>query len=84
MYVIVYNVLKVNIVYTLAVIAMYSITLHYITISLFHTPFTPKVVSGASTKLCTTVSISQCEQMSVQLPFFIYYCMLVYMSVYWE
>ena len=45
------------------------ITLHYITLSLFHTPFTPKVTSGASTKLCTTVSICQCKQMSFQLPF---------------
>ena len=36
------------------------ITLHYITLSLFHTPFTPKVTSGASTKLC----IFQCKQMS--------------------
>ena len=41
----------------------------YITLSLFHTPFTPKVTSGASTKLCTTVSICQCKQMSFQLPF---------------
>ena len=45
------------------------ITLHYITLSLFHTPFTPKVTSGASTKLCTTVRICQCKQMSFQLPF---------------
>ena len=43
--------------------------LHYITLSLFHTPFTPKVTSGASTKLCTTVSICQCKQMSFQMPF---------------
>ena len=41
------------------------ITLHYITLSFFHTPFTPKVTSGASTKLC----ICQCKQMSFQLPF---------------
>ena len=41
------------------------ITLHYITLSLFHTPFTPKVTSGASTKLC----ICQCKQMSFQKPF---------------
>ena len=40
-------------------------SLHYITLSLFHTPFTPKVTSGASTKLC----ICQCKQMSFQLPF---------------
>ena len=39
--------------------------LHYITLSLFHMPFTPKVTSGASTKLC----ICQCKQMSFQLPF---------------
>ena len=40
---------------------------HYITLSLslFHTPFTPKVTSGASTKLC----ICQCKQMSFQKPF---------------
>ena len=37
----------------------------YITLSLFHTPFTPEVTSGASTKLC----ICQCEQMSFQKPF---------------
>ena len=37
----------------------------HITWSLFHTPFTPKVTSGASTKLC----ICQCKQMSFQLPF---------------
>ena len=36
-----------------------------VTLSLFHTPFTPKVTSGASTKLC----ICQCKQMSFQLPF---------------
>ena len=43
------------------------IRLHYIIV--IHTPFTPKVISGASTKLCMTVSICQCEQMSFQLPF---------------
>ena len=42
-----------------------KLELHYITLSLFHTP----VTSGASTKLCTTVSICQCKQMSFQLPF---------------
>ena len=42
-----------------------SFTLHYIILSSFHTPFTPKVTSGASTKLC----ICQCKQMSFQLPF---------------
>ena len=42
-----------------------SMPLHYITLSLFHTPFTPKVTSGASTKLC----ICQCKQMSFQKPF---------------
>ena len=46
-----------------------NFTLHYITLSLFHTLFTPKVTSGASTKLCTTVSICQCKQMSFQMPF---------------
>ena len=48
---------------------MLKITLHYITLSLFHTPFTPKVTSGASTKLYTTGSICQCKQMSFQLLF---------------
>ena len=44
---------------------------HYITLHCryFTTPFTPKVTSGASTKLCTTVRICQCKQMSFQLPF---------------
>ena len=46
-------------------ITLHYITLHYITLSLFHTPFTPKVTSGASTKLC----ICQCKQMSFQKPF---------------
>ena len=40
-------------------------TLHYITLSLFHTPFTPKVTSGASTKLC----MCQCKQMRFKLLF---------------
>ena len=31
-------------------------SLHYITLSLFHTPFTPKVTSGASTKLFASVN----------------------------
>ena len=43
--------------------------LHYMTLSLFHTPFTPEVASGASTKSCTTVSICQYKQMSFQLHF---------------
>ena len=46
-----------------------DITLHSNTLSLFHTPFTPKVTSGASTKLCATVSLCQWKQMSFQLPF---------------
>ena len=41
----------------------------YITLSSFHTPITPKVTSGASTKLCTTGSVCECEQMSFQLIF---------------
>ena len=52
-----------------ALVFCYVSTLHYITLSLFRTPFTPKVTSDASTKLCTTVSICQCKQMSFQLPF---------------
>ena len=44
--------------------------LHYITLSSFYTPFTPKVTSGASTKLlCTTGSVCECKQMSFQLHF---------------
>ena len=39
--------------------------LHYITSSLFHTPFTPEVTSGASTKLRKC----QCKHMSFQLLF---------------
>ena len=54
---------------TLHYITLHYITLHYITLSLSHTPFTPKVTSGASTKLCTTVSICQCKQMRFHLPF---------------
>ena len=32
-------------------------------------PFTPKVTSGASTKLCKTGSVCECKQMSFQLLF---------------
>ena len=42
---------------------------HYITLSSFHTPFTPKVTSGALAKLCTTFSVCECKQMSFQLLF---------------
>ena len=34
-------------------------TLHYLILSSFHTPFTPKAISGASTKLYTTGSVCQ-------------------------
>ena len=44
-------------------------TLHYITLSSFHTPFTPKVTSGASTKLRTTGRVCECKEMSFQLLF---------------
>ena len=50
---------------TILLYLYYVNILHYITLSLFHTPFTPKVTSGASTKLC----ICQCKQMSFQKPF---------------
>ena len=43
------------------------ITLYYnhdLTLSVFRTSFTPRVTSGASTKLRTTVSIYQCKQMN--------------------
>ena len=49
-----------------------DITLHFITLHYLY--FTRHLhltlpCSGASTKLCTTVSICQCKQMSFQLPF---------------
>ena len=43
--------------------------LHYITLSSFHTPFTPKVTGGASATLCTTGSVCERKQMSFQLLF---------------
>ena len=43
--------------------------LHYITLSSFHTPFTPRVASGASTQLCMSGIIWKCKQMSFQLLF---------------
>ena len=46
-----------------------SVLLNYITLSSFHTPFTPKVTSGASTQLCTTGSVCECKQMGFQLLF---------------
>ena len=45
------------------------ITLHYITLSSFHTPFTPKVTSGASTELSMSGIVCECKQMSFQLLF---------------
>ena len=44
----------------------------YITLSLFHTPFTPKVTSGASTKLCrlnealASKAVPACQSVSIE------------------
>ena len=43
--------------------------IHYIILLSFHMPFTPKVISGVSTKLYTTGSVCECKQMGFQLPF---------------
>ena len=48
---------------------VHSIILHYITLSSFHTPYTPKVTSGASTKLSMSGIVSECKHMSFQLLF---------------
>ena len=47
----------------------HTITLHYITLSSFHTSFTPKVTSGASTKLSMSGIVCECKHMSFQLLF---------------
>ena len=48
---------------------LHYITLHYITLSSFHTPFASKLTSVASTKLCMSGIICKCRQMSFQLLF---------------